>query len=62
LGAFTSRELNFDEFKTGGLHEKQAEATWKMGTTSTFSWKQRKAKATCGEMTGRRTFRMHTDI
>jgi hypothetical protein len=30
-------ELNFDEFKSGGLHEKHAVATWNLGTISAFA-------------------------
>jgi hypothetical protein len=30
FGAFTLRELIFDEFKSGGLHEKHTVATWKL--------------------------------
>jgi hypothetical protein len=37
LVALTARELNFDEFKSGGLHEKHAVATWNMGTISAFA-------------------------
>jgi hypothetical protein len=31
-----SKRFNFDEFKPGGLHEKHAVATWKVGTISAF--------------------------
>jgi hypothetical protein len=30
--ALTEIELNFDEFNSGGLHEKRAIATWNLGT------------------------------
>jgi hypothetical protein len=30
-------ELNFDEFKTEGLHQKHAVATWNLGTISAFA-------------------------
>jgi hypothetical protein len=52
---------NFDEFKSGGLREKHAVATWNLGTIPAFAYRQRKTKKTCDEMAGRRTFRMHTD-
>jgi hypothetical protein len=29
-------ELNFDDFNSGGLHEKHAVATWKLETISEF--------------------------
>jgi hypothetical protein len=51
----------FDKFKSGGLHERHAVATWNLGTISAFAYRQRKTKKTCVEMTGRRTFRIHTD-
>jgi hypothetical protein len=35
----TARERNFDEFKSGGLHEKLAVATWNLGTISAFACK-----------------------
>jgi hypothetical protein len=38
----TARERNFDEFKSGGLHEKHAVATWNLGTISAFACRQRK--------------------
>jgi hypothetical protein len=31
-------EHNFDEFKSGGLHEKRAVATWNLGTISAFAY------------------------
>jgi hypothetical protein len=34
LVILTARERNFDEFKSGGLHEKHAVATWNLGTIS----------------------------
>jgi hypothetical protein len=37
LVALPARELNFDEFKSGGLHEKHAVATWNLGTISAFA-------------------------
>jgi hypothetical protein len=51
-----ARERNFDEFKSGGLHEKHAVATWNLLND------KRKTKETCVEMAGRRTFRIHTDF
>jgi hypothetical protein len=38
LLALTTRELNFDEFKLEGLHEKHAVAN--VGTISAFAWRQ----------------------
>jgi hypothetical protein len=35
--ALAARELNSDEFKSEGLHEKQAVATWILGAISEFS-------------------------
>jgi hypothetical protein len=35
--ALTGMELNFDEFKLVGLHEKQADATWILGIVSAFA-------------------------
>jgi hypothetical protein len=35
--ALTAKELNFDEFKSEGLREKHAVATWNLGTISEFS-------------------------
>jgi hypothetical protein len=35
--ALLSKELNFDEFKSGELHEKHAVATWNLGTISAFA-------------------------
>jgi hypothetical protein len=37
LAALTARELNFDESKSGGLHEKHGGATWNLGTISAFA-------------------------
>jgi hypothetical protein len=37
LVALTAMELNFDKFKSGGLHEKHAVATWNLGTISAFA-------------------------
>jgi hypothetical protein len=34
---FTVGGFNFGEFKSGGLHEKHAVATWDLGTISTFA-------------------------
>jgi hypothetical protein len=47
VGASRARELNFDEFKSAGLHEKQAVATGNLGTVSEFAWRQRNTKKTC---------------
>lgn len=33
----TAMELNSDEFKSGGIHEKHAVATWCLGTVSVFA-------------------------
>jgi hypothetical protein len=46
LVALTTRELNFDAFKSGGLHEKHAVATWNLGTISEFASRQKKTKNT----------------
>jgi hypothetical protein len=35
----TARERNFEEFKSGGLHEKHAIATWNLETISAFAYK-----------------------
>jgi hypothetical protein len=35
--ALTATELNFDEFKSRGLHEKQAIASWNLETISAFA-------------------------
>jgi hypothetical protein len=35
--AFPAMELNFDKFKSGGLHEKHAVATWNLGTISALA-------------------------
>jgi hypothetical protein len=37
LVALTAMELNFDEFKSGGLHENHAVATWNLGIISEFA-------------------------
>jgi hypothetical protein len=37
LVALSARKLNFDKFKSGGLHEKHAVATWNLGTISAFA-------------------------
>ncbi|PNF29739.1 hypothetical protein B7P43_G11203 [Cryptotermes secundus] len=37
LVILTARDRNFDEFKSGGLHEKHAVATWNLGTISANS-------------------------
>jgi hypothetical protein len=39
FGILTARDRNFDEFKSGGLHEKHAVATWNLGTISAFAYK-----------------------
>jgi hypothetical protein len=38
LVALTVVKLNFDEFNWGGLHEKYAEATWNLGSTSAYAF------------------------
>jgi hypothetical protein len=35
--ALTAIELNFDEFKTKGLHQKHEIATWDLETISAFA-------------------------
>jgi hypothetical protein len=35
--AFRAEGFNFDEFKSGGLHEKHAVATGNLGTISAFA-------------------------
>jgi hypothetical protein len=37
LVALPARELNFNKFKSGELHEKHAVATWNLGTISAFA-------------------------
>jgi hypothetical protein len=37
LVAFAAEGSNFEEFKLGGLREKQAVATWNLGTISAFA-------------------------
>jgi hypothetical protein len=37
LMALPARELNFDKFKSGGLHEKHAVETWNLETISAFA-------------------------
>jgi hypothetical protein len=32
-----ARELNFDKFRSGELHERHAVATWNLGTISAFA-------------------------
>jgi hypothetical protein len=46
LVALTVKKLNFDDFKSGGLHEKHTVATWNLGTISAFHWRQRETKKT----------------
>jgi hypothetical protein len=36
LVALTEKGRNFDEFRLGEQHEKQAVATWNLGTISAF--------------------------
>jgi hypothetical protein len=55
--ALAGIELNFVEFKSGGLHEKDAVATW---NHLSYVSRQRKLKENHVEMAGCRTFRMHT--
>jgi hypothetical protein len=47
---------NFDELKSGVLHEKHALATWILEYISKFAEENQEV------MAGRRTFRMHTDF
>jgi hypothetical protein len=35
--ALTAMKINFDEFNSGGLHEKHAEATWYLGSISAYA-------------------------
>jgi hypothetical protein len=35
--ALSAEELNFDKFKSGGLRERHAVATWNLGTISAFA-------------------------
>jgi hypothetical protein len=35
--ALPTRELNFDKFRSGGLHEKHTVATWNLETISAFA-------------------------
>jgi hypothetical protein len=35
--ALTAEGFNFGEFKSSGLHEKHAVATWNLGTISVFT-------------------------
>jgi hypothetical protein len=37
LVVFTEGAFDFDKFKSGGLHEKHAVATWNLGTISAFA-------------------------
>jgi hypothetical protein len=37
LLALMAMELNFDEFSSGGLHEKHAVATWNLATIRIYS-------------------------
>jgi hypothetical protein len=60
LLSLTAKELNFDEFKSGGLHEKHAVATGNLGTVSAFAWRQSRIKNTSVQMAGRRNYRMPT--
>jgi hypothetical protein len=39
---FTANRINFDKFKAGGLHEKQAVAPWNLETVSAFALGPRK--------------------
>jgi hypothetical protein len=54
-------ECNFD-IPLGGLHEKQAGATWNLGTNPAFAQGTRKTMKALIEFAGRRTFRMHIDF
>jgi hypothetical protein len=62
LVGLTAKGRNFDEFQSGGPHEKHAVATWNLGTISAFSCKQGKTKKPCVEMAGHRNFLMHNDF
>jgi hypothetical protein len=62
LVTFAAMELNLDEFKKGGLHEKHAVATWNLGTISAFAWRQRKTQKPCVKTAGRRSFQIRTDF
>lgn len=54
-------DFNFDEFKSRGQHEKDAEAGY-LETISEFAWVQTDTKKPSVEMAGRSTFRMCTDM
>jgi hypothetical protein len=56
LLALTAMELNFDEFKWGGLHKKHAEEQ----SQHLLNDRRNPQKKTCVEMASRRNFRMHT--
>jgi len=40
------------KFKSGGLHEKHAVATWNLGTISAFAFRHKGGKKNCVEMAG----------
>jgi hypothetical protein len=42
LVALTASELNFNEFKSRGLHEKHEVGAWNFRTISVFAWRQKK--------------------
>lgn len=52
---------NFYEFKSGGVHEKHAVGTGKLGAVLAFVLRQRNTKKTCDVMAGSRIFLMHAD-
>jgi hypothetical protein len=43
LLTFTAKRVNFDEFKSGGLHEKRAAGTGNLGTISALAYIKGKA-------------------
>jgi hypothetical protein len=55
LHSMIKKQLETTEFKSGGLHEKHVEATWKGGNDLRIrSWTQGNQEKTCVEMAGRR--------
>jgi hypothetical protein len=62
LEALTATGLNFEQLTSRGLQEKNAVATWDLGSISAFAGRQRKNKKPLIKMAGRRSFRMYTDL
>jgi hypothetical protein len=62
LVALTAMELNFDEFKSGGLHKRHAVATWTLGNNLNICLKTEENQENQDvEIADRKTFWMHTD-